>query len=65
MAKTHMPLSTGGKTLPKLISAFVGVALLVIVVKHPGEAATMLKAIGGALGGVIEGLWTFAQHLSD
>lgn len=65
MAKTHMPLPTGGKTLPKLISAFVGVALLVIVVKHPSEAATMLKALGAALGGVIEGLWTFAQQLSD
>ena len=65
MAKTNMPLPTGGKTLPKLISAFVGVALLVIVVKHPGEAAAMVKAVGGALGGVIEGLWTFAQQLSD
>lgn len=63
MAKTHMPLPTGGKTLPKLISALVGVALLVIVVKHPSEAATMLKAAGGVLGDVIEGLWTFVQQL--
>lgn len=63
MAKTHMPLPTGGKILPKLISAFVGVALLVIVVKHPSEAATMFKAVGGALGDVIEGLWAFAQEL--
>jgi hypothetical protein len=63
MAKTHMPLPTGGKILPKLISAFVGFALLVIVVKHPSEAATMFKAAGGALGDVIDGLWTFVQQL--
>jgi hypothetical protein len=64
MAKTQMPLPTGGKILPKLISAFVGVALLVIVVKHPSDAATVLKAAGGALGSLIEGLWTFVRHLS-
>jgi hypothetical protein len=65
MAKTHMPLPTGGKILPKLISACVAVALLVIVVKHPSEAASMLKAIGGTLGSAIEGLWTFAQQLAS
>lgn len=62
MAKTHMPLPTGGKTLPKLISAFVGVALLVIAVKHPSEAATMVKALGGALIDVIDRMWTFVRQ---
>ncbi|MFL6123257.1 hypothetical protein [Actinophytocola sp.] len=62
MAKTHMPLPTGGKTLSKLISAFVAVALLVIAVKHPSEAATMVKALGGAIVDVIERLWTFVQQ---
>jgi hypothetical protein len=63
MAKTQMPLPTGGKILPKLISACVGIALLVIVVKHPSDAAVMFKAIGGVLGSAIEGLWTFVRQL--
>jgi hypothetical protein len=62
-ANMQMPLPTGGKILPKLISALIGVALLVIVVKHPAGAADVFKQAAGAFGSVIEGLWTFIQQL--
>ncbi|TDV45526.1 hypothetical protein [Actinophytocola oryzae] len=65
MAKTQTPMMpTGGKVLPKLICVLVGLVVLVIVVRHPSEAAAMFKVVGGAFVGVIEGLWTFVQRLA-
>jgi len=65
MAKTNMqmPMPTGGKIWPKLVATIFGVALLVIVVKHPAEAADVFGKVITGLGTVIDGLWSFIQQL--
>ena len=65
MAKrgTQIPMSTGGGPMRKIVGLAVVIALLVIVVKHPAEAASTATSVAGFLGGVIDGLWSFLQQL--
>lgn len=61
-----IPMPTGGRSVvPKIVGALVFVSLLAIVVKHPADAATWMKALFAWLGGVVDGLVTFAQHLGN
>lgn len=65
MAKSPMPMmQTGGSgVLPKVFSALVAAAALVLVVKHPVEAAQWLGSVLTVLEGAVEGLATFLQHV--
>jgi uncharacterized membrane protein YdcZ (DUF606 family) len=61
-----IPMSTRSSgILPKLVGGLVIVALLVIVVKHPGEAAEWAKQILNWLGGVLDGLVSFFQQVGS
>jgi hypothetical protein len=64
MAKKNnmVPVPTGGGVLPKLIGIAVTLALLVFVVKHPADAASGLKALIDAVGGIVDGIATFFQQ---
>lgn len=67
MAKknTTIPVPTGGSgVLPKLVSTLVMVALLVIVVKHPGEAANWTRALFTGLGAVVDGIVSFIRQVA-
>lgn len=45
MAKQAIPgVPTGGGIMPKLIGWAVAIAVLVLIVKHPAEAATWVKS---------------------
>lgn len=61
MAKNSLPMlpKTGGGALSKLLWSLVGVALLVLVVKYPNDAAAFAQGAFGLLGGAVEGLVTF------
>lgn len=65
MAKrsTQIPIPTGGGVLRKIVGLAVAIALLVIVVKHPADAAAAATRVASFLIGVIEGVWSFFQQL--
>lgn len=62
-ASTQIPMPTGGGPLRKIIGFAVVIALLVIVVKHPAEAAVVATKVAGLVGAVLDGLWSFVQQL--
>lgn len=65
MSKQAIPgIQTGGSALPKVIGIVVLIALAVIVVKHPGDAATWVKDGFSALGDVIDGVVAFIRNVS-
>jgi hypothetical protein len=64
MAKNVIPgVTTGGGMLSKVIGTAVVLAVLVIVVKHPTDAASFAKALVGGVGAVIDGLVSFFRSL--
>lgn len=65
MAKNTIPVPTGSSgVLPKLIGTLVVIALLVIVVQHPGEAASWTKALFSGLGAVVDGIVSFIRQVA-
>jgi hypothetical protein len=64
MARNSIPgLKTGGGVMSKAIGTAVVLAILVIVVKHPTDAASFAKAVFSGLGTVIDGLVSFFRSL--
>lgn len=64
MARNVIPgLKTGGGMLSKVIGTAVVLAILVMVVKHPTDAASFAKTIFSGLGAVIDGLVSFFRSL--
>ncbi|MEU3272553.1 hypothetical protein ABZ639_17065 [Saccharomonospora sp. NPDC006951] len=65
MAKQAIPgIQAGGGMLPKVIGIVVLIALGVIVVKHPTDAATWVKDGFSGLGDVIDGVVSFIRGVS-
>lgn len=65
MAKQALPgIKTGSGLLPKVIWTLVALALLVVVVKYPGDAAAWVTDIVGFVGDVIDGLASFFRRFS-
>lgn len=57
MAKNVIPgMQTGGGVMSKLVGTVVMVAILVLVIKHPGDAANFVKAVFGGLVTFIDSL---------
>lgn len=66
MSKQAFPgIKTGSGPLPKIISTVVVLAFLVIVVKHPGDAATWVKDAFSFLGEAIDGVVAFFRAVSS
>jgi hypothetical protein len=64
MAKNVVPgMQTGGSLMSKVIGTAVLLAILVIVVKHPTDAASFAKTIFSGLGVFIDGLVSFFRSL--
>ena len=60
---TQIPMPSGGGLLRKIVGVGVVIALLVIVVKHPADAAASATDLAGFVGSLIDGLWSFVQQL--
>lgn len=59
----QIPMPVGGGSLRKIIGLAVVIALLVIVVKQPAEAAATATSVARFVGSVIDGLWSFVRQL--
>lgn len=60
MAKQTFPgIKAGSGLVPKLVGTLVVVAILAVVVKHPGDAATWVKQVGSWAGEAIDGIAAF------
>ncbi|PKW13908.1 hypothetical protein [Saccharopolyspora spinosa] len=65
MAKNSLPMmpKAGGGALSKLLWSLVGVALVVLVVKYPNDAATFAQAAFDLVGSAVEGLVSFFREV--
>ena len=54
----------GGGLLPKVIGGLVVLGVLVLVIKHPSEAAGMATGIGHFIGSAIDGVAAFFRDLA-
>ena len=63
MAKQAFPGVASGGVLRKVVGLAVAVALLVLVVKYPADAASWAKAGIGGVGDVIDGLVSFFRSI--
>ena len=62
MAKNSIPgLKTGGGAMSKVVTTAVVLAILMIVVKHPSDAADFVKTVFGW----IDQIATFLKELGD
>lgn len=62
MAKNAIPgMKTGGGVMSKVVGTAVVLAVLVIVVKHPSDAADFVKTVFGW----IDQIATFLRELGD
>lgn len=65
MAKQQMiPMPGGSGVVPKLIGMAVLIAVLVVVVKHPGDSANVVKALVGMGESVVDGIAAFLHKLA-
>lgn len=58
-----MPVPTGSSVLPKLIGSAIALALLVVVVRHPSDAADLFKGLIGFAGSIVDGIATFIRQM--
>ncbi|RZQ64421.1 hypothetical protein [Amycolatopsis suaedae] len=64
MAKNTIPgFKASGGTLKKLVGFAVVVAILVLVVQYPGDAAAMAKGAAGFVVDVIDGIVSFFRQV--
>ena len=64
MARNVIPgVKTGGGILSKLIGTVVVLAILVLVVKHPTDAASFAKTMFSGFGALIDGFVSFFRSL--
>lgn len=58
------PSAQGGGLLPKIIVGLVLLGVLVLVIKHPSEAAGMATGIGHFVGSAVDGVAAFFRDLA-
>jgi len=58
-----MVASSGGG-LKRVVGALVVVALLAVVIRNPGEAASWAKALFGVVTGAVDGIANFIRELA-
>lgn len=66
MAKNALQMpKTGGGGLKKAVGLFLGIALAVLVVQHPTEAADWAKGLFGVVGNIVDGLVIFFKDVAQ
>lgn len=53
MAKNPYPVMNSGGVLPKVIGTLVVIAVLVLVIKYPADAARWVRGLGTAIDGLV------------
>lgn len=61
--KGMMPMPTGSGLLPKLIGGAIAVALVLVVVQHPTDAATWVTALANGGKSVVDGVAAFIHQI--
>lgn len=64
MAKQMIPMPSSNSILPKLIGIAVLIALVVVVVKYPGDAAKVVQTLLGVGEDVVDGIAGFLHQLA-
>lgn len=64
MAKNMVPMPTTKGAGSKILGALVFIALVVIIVEYPGEAARWAKDLVGLAGDAVDGLVSFIRDLA-
>jgi hypothetical protein len=65
MAKqTPVLPKAGGGLLMKVVGTVAVVALLTVVVRHPADAATWAKNLGGLVATIVDGVAAFFRQLA-
>ncbi|MEU3274507.1 hypothetical protein ABZ639_26995 [Saccharomonospora sp. NPDC006951] len=66
MAKqTPVLPKAGGGVLVKLVGTVAVIALLVVVVKHPADAAAWVKGVAGTVVDVVDGFVAFFRNMGN
>ncbi|WP_344861975.1 hypothetical protein [Amycolatopsis ultiminotia] len=66
MAKQQFPgLKSGSGLLSKVIVGALALAVLVLVVKYPSDAASWAQGVGSVAADTIDGLVTFFRGLGN
>ena len=63
MAKNAFPMQTGSGVLSKVIKTLLVVALVVLVVKYPSDAAHWVTAALKLLWSAVEGIVSFLRQV--
>jgi hypothetical protein len=63
MSKNMLPMKSGGGLLTKLITIIVGLAVAMLVVKYPSDAAGFVTSTWHLLSNIVTGLVAFFRHL--
>lgn len=63
MAKNMLPMKTGGGLVGRLIAIIIGLAVLMLVVKYPGDVAGWVKDGVHLLTSIVSGIVAFFQQL--
>ncbi|MEV0073557.1 hypothetical protein [Amycolatopsis sp. NPDC050768] len=66
MAKTQIPgFKTGGGLLRKVIGCGVAIALLILIIRYPADAANWAHGAAATVGDAIDGLVAFFRGLAN
>jgi hypothetical protein len=64
MVKNSALPTSRNSALPKVVGMLITLALLVVVVKHPSEAAECAKVLGAWIGAAADGITKFMQQIT-
>lgn len=64
MAKNMLPMKTGSGIMSKLIGLLVGLAILMLVIKYPSDAASWVTGAAHLLTQIVGGLVAFFRQIS-
>lgn len=64
MAKNSVLPTGGGSKLPKVIGVLVTLAILMMVIRYPGESASAAQGALGMIGGAVDGLASFFRQFT-
>ncbi|PRX45349.1 hypothetical protein B0I33_10910 [Prauserella shujinwangii] len=62
--KNIVPMAGGTSAMPKVLGTLIVLGLLVLVVKHPADAALWVQELAAWVGSVVDGIAAFFQQLA-
>jgi superfamily II helicase len=63
MTKNMLPMKTGSGIVGKLVAIIIGLAVLMLVIKYPGDVAGWVKDCVRLLTSIVSGIAAFFQQL--